>query len=543
MRRWTSGVRLRATRHRSVLVALAGATMLLFGCAIHLAGMVWMYGSDELSHVGYALSVRDGNLPTIDTRVPGDGRSEELEFALDRATPPTRLFSPDIYTANNPPLVYAAAVPFTTASLRLGLAGGPLFGFRFVNALGAAVAIGFTYLLGWELTRDRVVAALSAGFLATSNAVVFVSSLAAIDGPSLAATTMVLWALARVVRRRTFADATLLGVSCALAAGVRPMALAVAAVAGAIGAVVLLRTHGLRRLLAVLLRLALPTVLFAGWFYVLSVFRYGDPTGSSYLFEKFAMSGEGRSLSDWILGSRFLVGPVGYLLAERYGSTFLFFESNNSRRIARFAILAVPVAAAISTASQAMRRRRGDRDAIGSTAGLAWLVILGISLVPPLLLAEHWVGGGGHHPRYVLGLLPVIAVSVATVLRSIHWSVALAALGALIVLQLRWTMDRAQEAIDLLAARPHDPLLVQALPDPWPDVAMIVAVAGAVVLLVGIVLAARTDSASSGSGDVADDPLGDSEVASGDVPGEAPGDRSSIGIGSGSGDSLAASGA
>lgn len=537
MKRWGRQVRLRAVRHRSVLVALVGAAMLILGCGVHLAGLVRMYGSDELSHVGYALSIRDGNLPTIDTRVPGEGRSEEIEFALDRASTPRPLFSPHIYTANNPPLVYAAAVPFTTASLRLGLPGGPLFGFRLVNVLGAVAAIGCTYALSWELTRDRVVAALAAGFLATSNAVVIVSSLAAIDGPSLAATTLVMWALVRVVRRRTLTDATLLGVSCALASAVRPMALAVAVAAGAIGALALLRTHGLRSLPAVFLRLALPTVAFVSWFYVLSVVRYGDPTGSSYLFEKFAMSGEGRRLSDRLLGSDFLVGPLGYLLAERYGSTFFFMESKNARRLATFVVLGVPVAAAISTVRQARRRQRGERDVDGSPAGAAWVAVLVISLVPPLLLAQHWSGGGGAHPRYLLGLLPVVAVSVATILRRIHWSVALVALGTLAALQIHWTRGRGSEARDLIAATPRKPMDVQALPDPWPEVALVVAVVGAIVLLVGIVLAARADSASSGSGDVVGDPPGDSEVASG----EASEDRTSISSGSGAGGPLAAS--
>ena len=96
-------------QRRTVVVGLAGALAFIAAVGGYLAMVDAPYQQDESSHVGYALSLRQGDLPSIWTPVPTEGGGEHLRIALSRPWP---FSDPDVHVANNPPFVYLASLPF-----------------------------------------------------------------------------------------------------------------------------------------------------------------------------------------------------------------------------------------------------------------------------------------------------------------------------------------------------------------------------------------------------------------------------------------------
>ena len=88
---------------------------------------------DEVSHVGYALEVSHGTLPTIETPIPGH-EMPLLQHKVNNSRPANRT----IWTANHPPLYYlVAAVP-----LRLGVdLGHPMAGIRVARLVNVAISL------------------------------------------------------------------------------------------------------------------------------------------------------------------------------------------------------------------------------------------------------------------------------------------------------------------------------------------------------------------------------------------------------------------
>jgi hypothetical protein len=315
---------------RRILIGVIGSVALIAGVSLYLAMVHPTYGADEPSHVGYVLSLRQGELPSVTTPIQTADGGELLEAAIRRPWAARTTFS-----ANNPPFVYLVSLPFVELAIRSGITEGPLLAFRFLDVVGACLAVAVAYFLGRELSEgNRIVGLVTAGLLASFLAVGRISAGAMLDGPALAATTGVTWMVARFARTRSLRDATWLGCWCAAAAAVRPMSLAFAAVAGALALVLGLRTLGKGALIPLVIRLAAPAVLLAGWFYVLNVYRYGDPTGAAAgdemrlpgfhhvsLFTSlrspnvtarpfaYLISGHGKNILPWYRGSR------GYVVA------------------------------------------------------------------------------------------------------------------------------------------------------------------------------------------------------------------------------------
>ena len=154
---------------------------------------------DEMSHVGYALEVSHGDLPTIETPIPGRDMAL-LQHRVDVSRPANRT----IWTANHPPLYYlVAAVP-----LRLGVElDHPIGGIRAARLVNVAISLAglvLTVLLARELVPARpelwvgaaALAALVPGFVQTS-AIVYNDAL------MFSLTTGALVLIARVLRRST----------------------------------------------------------------------------------------------------------------------------------------------------------------------------------------------------------------------------------------------------------------------------------------------------------------------------------------------------
>ncbi|MGH2474677.1 MAG: hypothetical protein ACRDIL_05380, partial [Candidatus Limnocylindrales bacterium] len=303
-----------ALQRRTVVVGLVGAVVFIMGVSVYLAMIYAPYQQDESSHVGYVLSLRQGDLPSITTPVPTEGGGEHLRIALSRP-----FTTPNVHVANNPPFVYLASLPFVEIAIRTHITDGPLLVLRLLDLIGAVAAIGVAYLLGRELSGGkRFVGIVTSGLLSSVIAISVVSSVAAIDGPALVATTGVTWMTARFARTRAFRDATVLGLWCAGAAAVRPMSLTIAAVAGGLALLLGLRRRGVSAFVPLALRLAAPTVLITGWFYAWNWHRFGSVAGPYALAEERGV-GSRPSLFDVLTGPEASVKPFAYLVTEVYG--------------------------------------------------------------------------------------------------------------------------------------------------------------------------------------------------------------------------------
>ncbi len=456
-RRWVA-------RHGAA-IGVAGAVMVLVGAGWYQAVVTPPYRFiDEQAHVGYVLELQQGRLPTIDTPIDADAGGPALRERL-AAEPERRR---DVWVANNPPLTYLVAVGPSALTRALGLPGGPLLGLRLVNLTAAAGAVVIAYLLGRDLAGgDRSVGLVAAGLVAATPHLGFVASVAFNDGMALLATTGVTWALARVAGaggaqgRRAVVE---LGLWCALAAAVRPMALAFAAVAGALGLVVALARRRDRPAHAITWLVG-PTLVASGWAYARNVARYGDATGSARLFEKFGRS-PGESLTD-ILTTRGIWESVVRTLTTRRLETPLPGDPIGWYRLALVtAALGVVAAGAVVMREAWLRRsERIGRRAPSPPPRLplaAWATTAGLAAVPVLLTAQHRAGGGASHPRYLLATLPMAAAVVAfgIVRLGTRWSGLglVAAVTALTIVQTRtsadWLADNPSGLAGTAAARP-----------------------------------------------------------------------------------------
>lgn len=415
--------------HRSTTIGLLGALLLVGGIGAYLVGNTPAYRQDESSHVAYSIEVRQGRLPTVTTPVRADGDSAEMRAAIGRPYP---FSDPEIHVANNPPFVYAAAVPATVVTRALDLPGGGLLGFRLTSLAGAMVGVVCSFLLGRELSGgDRFVGLVTAALVAGLISVIIVSSLANLDGPALGATTGVTWALARHVRSPSAATALHLGLWCAAAAAVRPMALAFAAAAGVVGLVGHARERGWRSLPGAALRIGGPTAVLTGWFYALNVHRYGDPTGSSALFEKYGTP-SGPSIWSLLTGPEPFVQTLDYLVTDVYGRGPWWDETGPDK----WAVTVAVVGSVVAAIALAVRAGRFDPEddpggdapdatvrGAGETRALdlrSWVAVAVVGAVPMVLIAQHMSGGGAGHARYLMPVVPIAASAVALVTSRIH---------------------------------------------------------------------------------------------------------------------------
>jgi hypothetical protein len=145
------------------------------------------------------------------------------------------------------------------------------------------------------------------------------------------------------------------------------------------------------------------------------------------------------------------------------------------------------VMAAIALAARSSRSPRPRRD--GAHVSLAaWICSAVLALVPIVLTAQHAAGGGAAHARYLLPILPIVAAATALVATRINRWLAVIMVGVFAIAQV--TRIRAAGNIHdaaLTLPQLRDPLVGQ----PFLALSVAVAIVGAVVLLVSLVLLAK----------------------------------------------------
>ncbi len=265
-----------------VTVGVLGAAIVCAAIAGYLSFRHPPYQTDESSQVGYMIEVRNGRLPTLDTPVPASEGGPLLEAAVERPWP----FSlPYIHTAINPPYPYAAAIAPAAITDAADLRGGPLLGFRLFNGFCMGLAVLAVHRLARELTGRDDTGLLAAALFGTLLTVPQLGSLAYLGGPAVLATTGACWWLARFVRTRSLSDATVLGLWCAGAASIRTMSTVYAVSVVVVALVVGLSGARRTRFWPLVVRVGLPGIVAVGRFYVLTSFRYGEPTGSEEVWD------------------------------------------------------------------------------------------------------------------------------------------------------------------------------------------------------------------------------------------------------------------
>lgn len=432
---------------RSALLGVVGAVLLLAGGSWYQALVTPPYRFiDEQAHAGYVIAVQDGKLPAIDSPIDEDQAGRAMLLRLDRSPARHR----DIWVANNPPLTYVVSAAPSALTRALGVPGGPLLGLRLVNVAAVAAAVALSYLLGRDLAGgDRTVGLVTAGLVAAAPHLGFVAALGFNDGLAILAATGVLLWLARTcgagpASLTTQTSVRWLGAWCAVAALSRPMALIPAVVAAllAFGVIWWRRSAPLWWSLA---WLALPSALLAGWFYVLNIVRYGDPTGSSALFEKFYREPVGT------LWSALTLRSIWESALRTIATRRLEEPLPTDARWWYTAALVITVAGVLAAAALVIWSAvatRGGEPASGRRLpsplplpGVAWAAVATVSLVPIVLTAQHRAGGGAPHPRYLLPMLPLVAaaIALATVRILTRWAAIalIVALAAVTFVQIR----------------------------------------------------------------------------------------------------------
>jgi hypothetical protein len=342
---------------------------------------------DELYHVGYAVTVLDGRLPTLTTPLPTE--RVPLMGADDR---PRR-----VYVANHPPLFYAVT------ALPLGLGervGAPRAGLVAARLLSATLAAGGVVMVAW-------LAALLPGLP-------HVSAFVYNDGLGFLAASATLVAVVAVVRRGP-TSARLAGLTAAAAALTRAPGLALAALAGAAAAGGVL-LHGqrapARRLLAAAGAGALLGGLAAGsaiGFYLRNRALYGSLTGAAYNQELFRFKPQDHTLD-------LLLSPA-YAL-RLYDGLWVWTRFNLPRVPTLPALVAVPrmvgllalAGLAVAASSRLRTHRPPGRDL---PALVAWTLALAWPVGVYAMVASYDGNGGHTHPRYLLPGLAVLAVVAA----------------------------------------------------------------------------------------------------------------------------------
>lgn len=478
---------------RVAVLGVLAAMGLMAGTGTYLALLASPYKTDESSHVGYALSLREGRLPDIDTDVPTGRGGPELEAALTRPWP----FSvPEIHVGQNPPFPYAAAVPSAEATAALDVRAGPLLGVRMLNVLGGVGAVAAAGLLGRELGgRDPLVGVATAGMLAGLVSVSALVAVANLDGVALFTTTGTAWALARYARTRSLRGALLLGGWAAAAAATRPMALAVAGIAGIVAAVLALQAHGWRRSGGHLVRMAGPPAVLAGWFYVLNIVRYGDPTGASAVYEKYGYEGT-RSMWDILWGPEPFIQTVPYLFTEVYGSR-PWWTSTGARQYLLAALAVGVVLAAIALAARDRRAALASTAAAvgrGSLCVASWVSVAILAAVPMFLISRHMSRGGAGHARYLLPTVPIVLAAVAVLLARVHRWLPVVAVAVAAVAHLARIDDAGRTYLPDTRITPEI-LRAALVGQPYRGLALVVAAAGAVACVGALAVLARARGA------------------------------------------------
>ncbi|HLT37181.1 MAG TPA: glycosyltransferase family 39 protein, partial [Enhygromyxa sp.] len=267
----------------------------MFVCfgALNVLGIPPLLPIDERAHLGYALSIAEGELPTVDTPLPST-----VFPASDRD------YRNDIWVANHPPLYYAIVAPLASGGLAIGGIEAAVGLVRWLSLLLGAAALVFVHATAKLVTNgDRDVALLATLAAALMPHTLHICSLVHNDSLAILLATATLYSGVLVaVRGYSHARASALAVTTALAMLTRFTSIAVVVPACGIACVgLLLRSEQpvrqrIKQSASTAGIAAAAILITSGWFYLRNFQLYGDVTGGAALFEKVGRTARGGAL-------------------------------------------------------------------------------------------------------------------------------------------------------------------------------------------------------------------------------------------------------
>jgi hypothetical protein len=255
------------------------------------------------------------------------------------------------------------------------------------------------------------------------------------------------------------------------------MSLAFAAVAGALALVLGVRTLGKGALIPLVIRLAAPAVLVAGWFYALNVYRYGDPTGAAAGDQMQLPGFHHVSLLTSLRSPNVTVRPFAYLLAGHGENVSAWYRGPRA-----YVVAALAVGLVVGAVILAAWRSKSTRHAVvvaNERSLSAWICVAALFFVPLLLNVKYVADGGSAQPRYLLPMLPIIAAAAALLATRMNRWIAVIVVGLVAVAQVTSIRD----APPLRNALVAEPLVV---------FGACLAAAGAVTLLICLIRVAAS---------------------------------------------------
>jgi 4-amino-4-deoxy-L-arabinose transferase-like glycosyltransferase len=383
-------------------------------------------GPDEPQHFAYVEWLVDHNdfppqgRASWETPVQQESSQPPLYYLL--ASIPARLVGIDNPRAQyrpNPhpflgfPLLYpdndnrAVHFPEDASPLRGGWLA--LYLSRGVTAVFGLLLIISVYGLARQVVpSQRPVAVTAALFVATIPQVVYLSGLVSNDIPVAAMSTLLLWMLARMVRKETgillalgigiiFGLAVLLKVSALLMA--IPISLALLWLA-------LFRQRSWRQIILTSVLIGLGALISAGWWFVRSWLLFGSPLGL-----------ETHDQAPWAINDPLLLGELGFRWVEVFRSFWLFFgwgtiKPRDEYYYIFFALLLIALAGLVIVVYQ---RRKSLRQRLDNNAAI--FIILFMTLLANAIFLEIWM-------RRVLapyGRLLYPAIGAVAILLVIGW--------------------------------------------------------------------------------------------------------------------------
>ena len=396
----------RETRASIEVVGVVMAVIVFLAAGTSFALQVPPFnGTDERAHLAYAHAIADGHLPTIEERpdVPGAATQWRHELIHDSDSDSYRT----IWVANHPPLHYMLVAPLVWASM--DRADGGLLFLRLANLAFASIGIVFTYLLTTEVTGSRRLGLGAAALAATSACGHYEFAHALNDGLAFAATTAVMWATARVLRRGpSRRDLLIVAATVAVAAGARAASMVVAIVAVGVLAVAELCRAGrplARRARAAVVTAVvtlLPATIVFGWFYIRNVVLYGDIGGSAYLMDHFDRHPSGGFIASLANGRMWM--NIYSALSTRSA------PGGETTPAAAIVVAIASIAALAGIATIAVRRPRTARSPSARSVSRAALAACAVAvLVVAVTIVQHVSAGGLPWSRYALPALGVLA--------------------------------------------------------------------------------------------------------------------------------------
>lgn len=379
----------RAADHALAVPLLLAVLVCLVGAHVALSAPIPSWANDEAPHLGYVVTLSDGELPTIDSPIiAGWEHFPERSGELMGWDPAHR----DIWVANHPPLYHLALVPIWD------LLGDDLshavIAMRLVNTLGYGAWILLVGLIARELVPRRPAVPALASVVALTPTLALRAGYLMNDGWGCAAALLLTLLTIRMLRGGpsavTWGRVVAAAGAGTLAAGTRAPGVLVVATCS-LALLLCLRRSG-RGLAAAVVVGGVPAAA-TSWFYLRNLRLYGDLTGQDALIAKF----ERTPIDSWID----LVRVRG--LWEPVEATW------------------IPVVVFLAVVPALLVRRiRAGALRPGRRPDPAWSLLV----AQAGLTAGNIVGflqiGGGFHDRYLMPVMPLLATTTALAMLALH---------------------------------------------------------------------------------------------------------------------------